>query len=127
MMLRPILAASLLTGAIAVSLPGTGQAQFAPQSVDCIATGKLQITHIGRNQMTGGEGGGLAISVLIYNPQNTSQRFSITYTGGARNKVTNQERNWSAYMRQTEWVATVTGGSSITDQQIRNNVQLRCY
>lgn len=120
-MIRPMLAAALLAAAVGMPAP---PAQAQP--LNCLTAGKLQITHIGRNQMTGGEGGGLAISVLIYNPRNTPQRFVISYTGPARNRVTNQERTWSAYQRQTEWVATVSGGSAITDQQIRDNIALVC-
>lgn len=65
--------------------------------------------------------------MLIYNPQNTPQRFVISYNGPARNRVANQEQAWRPYQRQTAWVATVTGGSSITDQQVRDNVTLLCF
>lgn len=51
-MLRTAFAAALLIGAAGLHAPARAQ------PLDCIAAGKLQITHIGRNQMTGGEGGG---------------------------------------------------------------------
>jgi hypothetical protein len=122
-MIRPILAAALLASVAGLVDPAPAQAQ----QVNCLTAGKLQITHIGRNQMTGGEGGGLAISVLIFNPQNTAQRFTLTYTGPARYKVTNQELTRTPYQRSSEWVATVSGGSSITDDQVRQYVTLTCF
>jgi hypothetical protein len=121
-MIRPILAAALLASVAGLVDPAPAQAQ----QVNCLTAGKLQITHIGRNQMTGGEGGGLAISVLIFNPQNTAQRFTLTYTGPARYKVTNQELTLTL-PAFTEWVATVSGGSSITDDQVRQYVTLTCF
>lgn len=120
-MLRIALAAALLAGAAIAHAPAQAQ------GVNCLTSGKLQITHVGRNQMTGGEGGGLALSVLIFNPQNTTQRFTITYNGPARYKVTNQELTRTAYQRASQWVATVSGGSAITDQQIRDNLTLTCF
>lgn len=120
-MFRTALAATLLIGAAGLGSPATAQ------GVNCLTAGKLQITHIGRNQMTGGEGGGLALSVLVFNPQDTAQRFTITYTGPARYKVTNQELSRRPYERATAWVATVSGGFSITDAQIRQYVTLTCF
>lgn len=120
-MIRSILAAALLATTAGLANPARAQ------GVNCLTTGKLQITHIGRNQMTGGEGGGLALNVLVFNPQNTPQRFTITYTGPARFKVTNQEGSRRAFERSSEWVATVSGGSSITDAQIRQYVTLTCF
>lgn len=121
-MIRPILTATLLV-ATGAATPPAAQAQL----VDCRSTGKLEITQVGRNQMPGGEGGGLAINVMIVNRQATTQRFVISYNGWARNKVINQERAFAPYQRKSEWVATLSGGTAISDPQILSNLSLLCY
>lgn len=121
-MLRHVIAAALLTGALGVSaIPASAQ------QVDCLGSGRISMLSVQRIQMPGGEGAGLAINVLLQNNRDTTQNFTVNYVGFGRYKATNERATLRARQQAATWVVTFqVGGSSVTDDTIRSNVRLAC-
>lgn len=116
-----MLRAALVAGLVA----GIFSASASAQGVDCLASGRISLLSVQRQQVS--QGGAVSINVLLQNTQSTTQNFSVYYTGPARYAANNAPAQLSARQQRTQWVATMdVGGNTLPDDVTRSYLRLSC-
>jgi len=116
---------------LAVLTIGAASAQTPPQpppaEADCVATGILAILGIERELTAPRDGGRLSITVTLQNRTQRAVTFVLNFTSpNVQMPAVNQWRRLEAQARGTYLAGTLPRGTLVTDEELRDHVQLRC-